>query len=79
MSQSLLFPQPIANLVWNQCRSTHSQLKKRGDWAELTFAKTSGTVTGEREKIGQSLIGAFPVTIQEFFAKANSAKFPSRF
>ena len=24
-------------------------LKKRGNWAELTFVKTSGTVTGDRE------------------------------
>ena len=53
MSPSLLFSQPITNLVRNRCGSTHSPLKKRGDWAELTFAKTSGTVTGEREKIGQ--------------------------
>ena len=53
MSQSLLFFQPITNLVWNRCGSTHSPLKKRGDWAELTVAKTSGTVTGGREKIGQ--------------------------
>ena len=50
MSQSLLFFQPITNLVWNRCGSTHSPLKKRGDWAELTLAKTSGTVTGGREK-----------------------------
>ena len=33
---------------------TYSPLKKReGNWSELTFAKTSGTVTSDREKIGQ--------------------------
>ena len=51
MSPSLLFSQPITNLFWNRCRSIHSPLKKRGDWAELTVAKTSGTVKGEREEI----------------------------
>ena len=27
--------------------------KLKGNWAELTFAKTSGTVTGDRGKIDQ--------------------------
>ena len=26
------------------------QFRKRGNWAEFTFAKTSGTVTRDREK-----------------------------
>ena len=34
----------VSELCWN------SPLYKRGDWAELTSAKTSGTVTSEREK-----------------------------
>ena len=28
-------------------------LKQEGNWVNLTLAKTSGTVTGDRKKIGQ--------------------------
>ena len=49
------------------------------NWAELTFAKASGTVTGDREKTGQWLTGMSLVMIPEVFAKDYSAQFPSRF
>ena len=47
--------------------------KREGNWNELSFAKTSGTVTGDREKIGQSLSGACLVTIPERIAERISA------
>ena len=47
--------------------------KREGNWNELSFAKTSGTVTGDREKIGQSLSGACLVTIPERIAERFSA------
>ena len=41
-----------AKVKW--IKMTYSPLKKRqGNWTELTFVKTSGTVTKDREKIGQ--------------------------
>ena len=47
-------------LSWNCHLGTailDSPLQKReGNWAELTFAKTSGTASREREKIGHYLI-----------------------
>ena len=34
--------------------SDESPREKRGDWAELMFAKTSGTVTRNKEKMANS-------------------------
>ena len=34
--------------------SDESPLEKQGDWAELIFAKTSGTVTRNKEKMANS-------------------------
>ena len=36
-----------------QTKGSSSLEKPKGNWAELTFAKTSGTVTGDRGKIDQ--------------------------
>ena len=53
---------------------TYSPLKRRqGNWTELTFAKTSGTVTKDREKIGQQLSSTSPVTIPESIGQPISA------
>ena len=47
----------------NRSDGGHSPLENReGDWAELTFAKTSGTVNGDRGKhfpVGSSGKGVF--------------------
>ena len=43
------------------------------NWADLTFAKTSGTVTRDKEKIGQYLTGASLVTIPESIARRVSS------
>jgi len=42
--------------------------KKEGNLANLTFAKTSGTVARDWEKIGQQLTGTSSVTIPETIA-----------
>ena len=52
---------------------------KEGNWTELTLAKTSGTVTRDREKIGQWLIDASSVTIPETIAGRISAQVPFLF
>ena len=46
---------------------------KARNWAELTFAKTSGMVTRERDKKDQSVNRASPVTIPEIIAGRISA------
>ena len=50
--------------------------KRERDWAELTFAKTSGNVTINKEKNGQQLTGASPITIPETIAGQISAPVP---
>ena len=63
--------------VW--CR-LHLPLRKReGVWAELTFPKTSGTVTKDRDKISQQLTSASPVTIPGTIAAHISAPVPFSF
>ena len=48
-----LFLALLPNL-FSPINSANSPLKKReGNWTEFTFAKTFGTVTRDREKIGQ--------------------------
>ena len=48
-----LFLALLPNLFW-PINSANSPLKKReGNWTEFTFAKTFGSVTMDREKIGQ--------------------------
>ena len=49
-----------------------------GNWADLTFPKTSGTVTRDWEKIVQQ-IGAVPVTIPETIAGRISVPVPFSF
>ena len=40
--------------LFSPINSANSPLKKReGNWTEFTFAKTFGSVTMDREKIGQ--------------------------
>ena len=52
----------------------HFKNDRETNWTELTFAKTCGTVTRDREKhIGQSLTGASPITIPETTAECVSA------
>ena len=36
----------IVTIIW-------PLLKREGNWVKLTFAKTSGTIAGDRKKIGQ--------------------------
>ena len=62
----------MPKLKW--IKMTYSPLKRRqGNWTELTFAKTSGTVTKDREKIGQQLSSTSPVTIPESIGQPISA------
>ena len=49
-------------------RSATQETYVEKNGAELTFAKTSGTITGDREKTSQQLTGASPVTIPETIA-----------
>ena len=49
----------IVHFFWS---SKFATLERRRDWTELTFAKTSGMVTGDSEKNDQYTIGTFPVT-----------------
>ena len=49
---------------------------REGNWVESTFAKASGTVTKDKEEIGQQLIGASPVTIPETIAGCILVPFP---
>ena len=49
--------------------------RRDGNWAELTFAKTSGTVTTDSQK----LTGASPVTIPESIAWRISVRIPFSF
>ena len=61
--------------------SLNHALNLKTNPVELTFAKTLGTDTEDREKfekIGQQLTSASSVTIPEVLAKANSSQFPSR-
>ena len=53
-----------------------SSLETRGTWVEFTFAKTSGTVTRDREK---NWFPVFPVTIPETIAGRISAPVPFSF
>ena len=54
----------------------HSPLQKReGNWAELTFAKSSGTIS----RTGQQLTGASPVTLPETIAGRIQAPVPFSF
>ena len=57
----------------------HFKNDRETNWTELTFAKTSGTVTSDREKIGQSPTSASPVTIPETTAGCISAPDPFSF
>ena len=50
--------------------------EKQVPGAELTFAKTSGTVTGDRERVGQWLTSSSPVTIPETISRRISAPVP---
>ena len=54
-------------------------LETRWNWAQLTFAKSFGTVTKEREKIGQQLTGMSPVTIPGTIARHISTPVPFLF
>ena len=54
----------------------HSPLQKReGNWAELTFAKSSGTIS----RTGQQLTGASPVTLPETIVGRIQAPVPFSF
>ena len=58
---------------------TFATLKKleeslEGNWTEVTFAKTSGSVARDRGKIGQWLTCTSVITIPEVFTKANSTQ-----
>ena len=54
----------------------HSPFQKReGNWAELTFAKSSGTIS----RTGQQLTGASPVTLPETIAGRIYAPVPFSF
>ena len=55
----------------------YSPLWKRGDWAELAFAKTSGIFTGWDALVSYWLVFFFlsPVTVPEGFVTVNSAQF----
>ena len=47
-------PTGFSSLSKKTIMSEESPLEKRGDWAELISAKTSGTVTRNKEKMANS-------------------------
>ena len=47
-------PTGLSSLSKKTIMSDQSPLDKRGDWAKLTFAKTSGSVTRDKEKMANS-------------------------
>ena len=57
-------------------RKVSGLFEKQVPGAELTFAKTSGTVTGDRERVGQWLTSSSPVTISETISRRISAPVP---
>ena len=71
-----LFLALLPNLL-SPINSANSPLKKReGNWTEFTFAKTFGTVTRDREKIGQQLTVSSPKIIPETIARRISVPVP---
>ena len=70
---------PLKSLPTADCPSDPTKIRR--DWVEFTFAKTSGTVTSvtrnkDREKIGQQLTSASPITIPETIVRRISAPVP---
>ena len=57
-------------------RKVSGLFEKQVPGAELTFAKTSGTVTGDRERVGQWLTSSSPVTLPETISRRISAPVP---
>ena len=62
--------------AFNITFATLKKLEKllEGNWTEVTFAKTSGSVARDRGKIGQWLTCTSLVTIPEVLTKANSTQ-----
>ena len=63
-------------MVIGQFFSNSPLYKREGNWAQLTFAKTSGTVIRDMENVGQSYTGVSPVTIPETTAGRISVHVP---
>ena len=72
-----LEPKFVPHLILRESPSYWLLQKWEGNWAELTFTKTSGIVNGDAP-VCYWPITLSPVTVPDVFAKVNSAKFPSR-
>ena len=72
-----LEPKCVPQLILRESPSYWLLQKGEGNWAQLTFAKTSGIVKGDAP-VCYWPITLSPVTVPDVFAKVNSAQFPSR-